>query len=121
MSEPNELEACVEIIIENSLSTGHAESHLELMKEVMWQVRKMQERLLAVKSPWVSVDEFEDIPLGEWLVKFKGKVDPEKIENIICRRRKKADTIGTYFAFDRLEYIQPIAYMPIPPLPEEQT
>ncbi len=50
MSELNELEQCCELVIKGGFSTGHAENHVDLVKEVMWQVRELQERLRAAEE-----------------------------------------------------------------------
>lgn len=39
-----ELEVCCELVLAMGLSTGHGESHTELMKEVLNQVRNMRKR-----------------------------------------------------------------------------
>ncbi len=62
MSELNELEQCCELVMKNGFSTGHAENHVALMKELMWQTRELKERYRMAKeksrqSTWVSVDE----------------------------------------------------------------
>lgn len=39
-----ELEVCCALVLAMGLSTGHGESHVELMKEVLTQFRKLRER-----------------------------------------------------------------------------
>lgn len=39
-----ELEECCELVVAMGLSTGHGESHVELMKEVLTQFRKLRDR-----------------------------------------------------------------------------
>ncbi len=66
-------------------------------------------------SPWTPVSDFEEIPEGEWLVKFTDRKDPDKPGLVaVCLVRSNIATIGDAFAFDRTPYYQVTKYMEIP-------
>ena len=58
-------------------------------------------------SGWVSVDGYEELPKGNWLVMVEGKKVPMVAEN-----ESKTCIVGGYFAWDREKVI---AYTPLPP------
>ena len=48
-------------------------------------------------NPWISVNGYEEMPIGLWLVKIDSARDHPMVANI----RDNVSLIGGYFAFDR--------------------
>ena len=50
MSELNELETCVNLVMKAGLATGHATSHKELMSHVLLDIVEQQERIAELEN-----------------------------------------------------------------------
>lgn len=82
--------------------------------DVVDAIVDLQERVKELEHPWISVDTFEEIPEGEWIVKFSNKVKSMDYATHVCKIAKNVSTIGDCFAFDRTPGWAAIGYFPIP-------
>lgn len=73
MTHVNELEECCQMVISAGLSTGHAESHIELMTEVLSQcvnaspnVEAQSRRIAELEECWrqTLIESYDLEPLG---------------------------------------------------------